>query len=118
MSAEVLILPDPGAVAEEAARRFVREAVGAVEARGRFSAVLSGGPTPAALFRRLSEPPFREQVPWAAVHLPEKAQSGFGRDRGADGRAPLVNYQSMRARYATPADLLPGKEFPVFLLPP
>ena len=118
MSAEVLISPDPGAVGEEAARRFVREAVGAVEARGRFSAVLSGGSTPAALFRRLSEPPFREQVAWAGVHLPEEVQSGFGQDRGADGRAPLANYQSMKARYATPGNLAPEKEFPVFLRPP
>ena len=69
MEPDVLVLPDPEAVAEEAAQRFSRWAVEAVNARGRFSAALSGGSTPGALFRRLAKEPFRGEIPWDGVHL-------------------------------------------------
>ena len=69
MDAEFVILPDPEALAHEAARRFVdlsREASGS---RGRFSVVLSGGSTPGHLYRLLAGEPYRGQVPWGEVHL-------------------------------------------------
>lgn len=69
MDANVVILPDPGALAHEAARRFVALAREAAESRGRFSAALSGGSTPGGLYRLLAEEPYRSQVPWEAVHL-------------------------------------------------
>jgi 6-phosphogluconolactonase len=69
MDAEVVVLPDPGALAHEAARRFVALAREAAESRGRFSAALSGGSTPGGLYRLLAEEPYSLQVPWEAVHL-------------------------------------------------
>lgn len=69
MDAEIVVLPDAAAVAREAARRFVDSALAAVESQGRFSVALSGGSTPGALYRLLAEPPYREQIPWEAVHL-------------------------------------------------
>jgi 6-phosphogluconolactonase len=69
MDANVVILPDPGALAHEAARRFAALAREAAESRGRFSAALSGGSTPGGLYRLLAEEPYRSQVPWEAVHL-------------------------------------------------
>ncbi len=69
MDAEFVILPDPEALALEAARRFVdlsREASGS---RGRFSVALSGGSTPGHLYRLLAGEPYRSQIPWGEVHL-------------------------------------------------
>ena len=69
MDIEVVILPDPEALAHEAARRIVdlsREASGS---RGRFSVALSGGSTPGRLYRLLAEEPYRDLVPWGEVHL-------------------------------------------------
>jgi 6-phosphogluconolactonase len=69
MEPEVIVLPDAAAVARAAARRFAELAQEAVTARGRFSAALSGGSTPGALYRLLAEEPHRTQIPWTAVHL-------------------------------------------------
>lgn len=69
MDAEVVILPDPEALAHEAARRFVALAREAAGSRERFSVALAGGSTPSRLYRLLAEEPYRSQVPWDAVHL-------------------------------------------------
>ncbi|MGD8902727.1 MAG: 6-phosphogluconolactonase [Anaerolineae bacterium] len=69
MDAEIAILPDPDALAHEAARRFVALAREAAGSRGRFSVALSGGSTPGRLYRLLAEEPYRDQIPWEDVHL-------------------------------------------------
>lgn len=69
LDVERLILADVGAVAREAARRFVSLAREAVQARGRFGVALSGGSTPADLYRLLAQSPYHEQVPWQGVHV-------------------------------------------------
>lgn len=69
MDVELVIVPDPQALAREAAQRFTSLAVDAVESRGRFSVALSGGSTPGALYRLLAEEPYQSHVPWAQVHL-------------------------------------------------
>lgn len=48
---------------------FAERAAEAVSARGRFTAALSGGKTPVALYGLLAKPPFAAQIPWARVHL-------------------------------------------------
>jgi 6-phosphogluconolactonase len=74
-SPEIVVLPNPAAVAEEAARRVVALAQQAVAERGRFSLALAGGSTPAALYRLLARPPLSDQVDWARTAL------YFGDDR-------------------------------------
>ncbi len=69
MNPEIVIFPDPPALAREAARRFTDLAREAAESRGRFSVALSGGSTPGALYRLLAVEPDRGQIPWAQVHL-------------------------------------------------
>ena len=69
MDAEVFVGVDPAAVAFEAAERWSRLARQAAESRGRFSIALSGGSTPAGLYRLLATEPFRGQMPWDAHHL-------------------------------------------------
>src|SRR5437870_591318 len=66
---ELVILADPSALAEEAARRFVALARAAIRDRGRFCVALSGGSTPRALHQRLARPPYRADVDWDAVHV-------------------------------------------------
>ena len=69
MDGELVIVPDPEALAREAAQRFSDLDREAVESRGRFSVVLSGGSTPGALYRLLAEEPHCSQIIWAQVHL-------------------------------------------------
>jgi 6-phosphogluconolactonase len=66
---DLVILPDPAALADEAARRFVALAQAAVADRGRFTVALSGGSTPRALHERLAQSPLSEAVDWAHVHV-------------------------------------------------
>jgi 6-phosphogluconolactonase len=69
MDAEIVIVSDAGALARKAAERFAHLAREAVDSRDRFSVALSGGSTPAGLFRLLAEEPYRTQIPWAKVYL-------------------------------------------------
>jgi 6-phosphogluconolactonase len=69
MDAEIVIVPDPEALAREAGRRFVALAREAAGSRGRFSVALSGGSTPGKLYRHLAGEPHRAKIPWAEVHL-------------------------------------------------
>ena len=66
---DLVILPDPAALAEEVARRFVELAQAAVADHGRFTVALSGGSTPRALYQLLAQPPLSEAVDWANVHV-------------------------------------------------
>ena len=67
--ATVEIYASPGDLARAAAALFAERAAGAVSARGRFTAALSGGRTPEALYTLLAKAPFASQIPWARVHL-------------------------------------------------
>ena len=66
---ELIILPDPAALAAEAARHFVALAQAAIADHGRFMVALSGGSTPRALYQRLAQTPLSESVDWANVHF-------------------------------------------------
>ncbi len=66
----VIVFPDPEAVAEAAAERIASRARDAVAARGVFRIALSGGSTPAGMFRRLAaaDSPSRA-VPWSNFEI-------------------------------------------------
>lgn len=66
---QILVLPNPEQLAAEAAHRFVNLVAHAVAVHGRFSAALSGGGTPQAMYRLLTQSPYKEQVNWDKVHL-------------------------------------------------
>jgi 6-phosphogluconolactonase len=69
MEPEIIIVPDAPALARQAAQRFTDLAGQAIELRGRFTAALSGGSTPGALYRLLAAEPYRSQISWEHVHL-------------------------------------------------
>ncbi|HEV2292395.1 MAG TPA: 6-phosphogluconolactonase [Tepidisphaeraceae bacterium] len=66
---EIKVLPDPAAVAAEAAERVVRSADEAIALAGRFSFVLAGGSTPKALYELLASDAYRDRVDWAKVEI-------------------------------------------------
>jgi len=63
------LLPDPAAVAREAAL-IVRDALAAaIRERGRADLALTGGSTAGALYGVLTSPEFRDGLDWERVHL-------------------------------------------------
>jgi 6-phosphogluconolactonase len=66
---EIILCPGGAGLARIAAERFVAHAAEAESRAGRFAVALSGGSTPAALYRLLAAPPFRARVDWPRVHF-------------------------------------------------
>ncbi len=64
---EIKVVPDPAAVAKEAADRIVIAAEKAIELGGSFSIALSGGSTPKALFTLLAQEPYASAIQWTKV---------------------------------------------------
>ena len=93
------------AAAEEVAQR----AEEAVRERGRFAWALSGGSTPRDLYRTLASPPYRDRLPWSAIHVfwgderhvpPDHPDSNFRMAREAMLDAvplPAANLHRIRA---------------------
>jgi 6-phosphogluconolactonase len=81
------VLPDPAAVAEATADRFVDIAVRAIESRDVFRVALSGGGTPKQVYPLLLERHRRDAVDWSRVDFfwgdersvpPDHPESNFG----------------------------------------
>lgn len=108
----VVVLEDAAAVAREGAARFVAQAREAIGARRIFHVALSGGKTPAALFRILAADDVRPQVDWNRVQLywsdersvpPEHADSNYGmanRELITKIGIPAANVHRMEAERA------------------
>ena len=66
---EIKVVPDPAAVAEEAAKRVVRAADEAITLAGKFSLVLAGGSTPKVLYELLASDMYRDRIDWPKVEI-------------------------------------------------
>jgi 6-phosphogluconolactonase len=66
---EIRVYGNSQELALEAAKDFARLADQYVVGLGRFTAVLSGGSTPRAMFSLLAEEPFSRSVPWASIYF-------------------------------------------------
>ncbi len=66
---EIKVLPDPAAVAAEAAERIVRAAGKAISLSGRFSIALAGGSTPKTLYELLASDAYRDRIDWRSVDI-------------------------------------------------
>ncbi|HEY0461491.1 MAG TPA: 6-phosphogluconolactonase [Pyrinomonadaceae bacterium] len=82
----IKVFPDIEELNNFAADKFVEIARESIEKRGKFTAALSGGSTPKALFQLLASDKFRDKVDWAKVFfffgdernvLPDDAESNF-----------------------------------------
>ena len=83
---EIKVLPDPAAIAAEAAERIVHAADEAIALSGRFRIGLSGGSTPKALFQLLASDAYRDRIDWSNVEVffadercvpPDHAESNY-----------------------------------------
>ena len=77
---------DAEAVANEGAEAFAAEARKAIQARGVFRVLLSGGSTPKRMLELLAESPYREAVEWPRVRF------FFGDERAVGPESPDSNY--------------------------
>lgn len=77
----------PTAVGEAAAQEIVIRGKNAIEARGRYMLALSGGSTPAFVYRALARPALRTALDWNQTHLfwgderavpPDHVDSNYG----------------------------------------
>jgi 6-phosphogluconolactonase len=101
---EIKILPDPSAIAHEAAQRIVALA----KIHDPFTLVLSGGSTPKTLYQLLASDEYRRQIDWTKVEIyfgdercvpPDDPQSNFRMAREAmlsKLPIPQVNIHRMR----------------------
>jgi 6-phosphogluconolactonase len=83
---EIKVLPDPAAIAAEAAERIVHAADEALALSGRFHIALSGGSTPKLLFQLLASDAYRDRIDWSNVEVffadercvpPDHAESNY-----------------------------------------
>jgi 6-phosphogluconolactonase len=90
---------DVEAVAEAAAKRFQDVAKRAVQKSERFIVALAGGSTPRALYNRLTEPPFRDDVPW------KKTYFVFGDERCVGPDDEASNYRMAHETLFEPLEI-------------
>jgi 6-phosphogluconolactonase len=81
----LVILSDPDAVADAAARDIATTLQAAVTEHGRADWALTGGSTAAGIYRALATAPLRDEVPWADVH------AWWGDERFVPRDHPLSN---------------------------
>jgi 6-phosphogluconolactonase len=65
----IVIYDDLESLSYAAAGLFVQQARQAVDDRGWFSVVLSGGHTPRRTYELLAQTPYRDRMPWSHVHV-------------------------------------------------
>lgn len=75
------------ALVEALAQRFADLAQESIRQRGKFTAALSGGSTPKALYERLAKPPFSNSIEW------EKARLFLGDERCVSHADEESNYR-------------------------
>ncbi len=67
--ADVIVVDNASALAEQAAERFVAAATEALSESGTFRIALSGGATPRQLYAQLAAEPFASRVDWGRVQV-------------------------------------------------
>ena len=87
---EIVVLPEPRALAEAAAQKFISLATEAISRQDYFTVALSGGSTPQRMYMLLGEPVFFAHIDWAKVHL------FWGDERCVPADHPDSNYHLTR----------------------
>lgn len=84
------LFADLESLSRAAAALFARTARQAVDSRGRFSVLVSGGETPRRTYELLAEDPYRLGLPWDRIHL------FFGDERCVPAGDPRSNARMLR----------------------
>jgi len=95
------IYPDAGALANSAALLFIDSFEKAVLEKGFFSALLSGGATPLALYSLLSSKEYSHRVQW------DKAHFFWGDERCVPPDSPESNFNAARESLLTRINIPP-----------
>jgi 6-phosphogluconolactonase len=93
---EVRVLPEPEELARAASKEFAGAARDAVQNRGVFRVVLSGGSTPRALYRLLAAGFPRRGLPWRETRF------FFGDERCVPPEDQLSNYRMAKETLISP----------------
>ncbi len=104
---ELVLCPNANALAAAAAELAVRAASAAVQARGRFTWVLSGGTTPAAAYALLAQPPRTSAIDWTRTWL------FFGDERFVPPADPRSNYRMVQDALLARVPIPPSHVFPI-----
>jgi 6-phosphogluconolactonase len=91
--AEICIYPNIKDLAYAAAERVVAASKAAIKRRGRFALALSGGTTPAELYRLLASDEFVGRLDWGRVHV------FWGDERCVPPEHPDSNYRMARLAF-------------------
>ena len=87
------------AVAKAAAKKFLESAKRAVDKNDRFTVVLAGGSTPRRLYNLLTEPPYRDRVPWKETFF------AFGDERCVPPDDEASNYRMAKECLFDPLEI-------------
>lgn len=104
---DILVLPDPEAVAQEAAVEIAAALGAAAAERGRADLATTGGSTPAGIYRALAALPAEAAPPWSAVHV------WWGDDRFVPRHDPLSNVRPLDEVLLPAVPLPPENVHPV-----
>ena len=98
---DIDVQADAKMVASEAGKHVLAAAGSAISDRGRFTLVLAGGSTPAALYELLASPPYSSRIDWPRVEVffgdercvpPDHASSNYAMaQRTLLSRVPLLS---------------------------
>ena len=100
---KVVVVEDAPALAEAAALRLIARVTG----KERAAICLTGGSSPAGLYRLLAEEPWRGQIPWDRVHW------FIGDDRFVPQSDPLSNMGTARRIFLDRAGAPPANIHPI-----
>jgi 6-phosphogluconolactonase len=99
---EVRVFDDTTALLRATADEIARMALEAVDARGRFVWALAGGSTPRDVYRLLASDPYRERMPWNAIHF------FWGDERHVPPDHPDSNFRMAREAMLDAVPVLAG----------
>lgn len=103
MHGELKIFETEGDLFAAAAQTFSEAVRATLVVRPRFTVALSGGSTPKALFERLAQPPFRDELPWSQIEW------FWGDERAVGPDDPESNYRMAREALLAHVDVDPAK---------
>jgi len=101
------IYADRESMSLAAAELFARMADEAVRARGRFSAVLSGGETPRLMYTLLATQPIEGRIDWKRVHV------FWGDERCVPPDDPMSNERMARHTFLDHVPISPEQVHPI-----
>ncbi len=90
MEKRIIVEADTEALCYRAAKDLLERARACADRGHPFHIALAGGSTPEALYRRLAEPPFLDEMPW------EHLRFFFGDERMVPPDHPDSNYRMAR----------------------